>query len=1047
MNRQDKNIESIYLLSPMQQGMLFHTLLAPQSGAYFEQRVLTLAGNLNEAALQQAWQWMIDRHAVLRTFFVWKGQERPLQVVLRRVALPWNALDWRGLPSVEQHMKLEALLEKDRRCGFDLSAAPLVRLTLIRMEEDYYELLWSLHHLLMDGWSEYLVLRDLLAVYQALCQGRECQLSPVRPYKDFMSWLQRHDSAKAEQFWRGALKGFHAPTPLLDERVDSDCGDKTYEVGEDKVLWPSESLNALKSFGARHGLTLNTIIQGVWALLLSRYSGDEDVLFGSTVSGRPAELAGVESMVGTFINTLPVRAQGSGEESVLAWLQKFQTQLLELRQYEHSPLVEVQGWSEVPRGQPLFESLLVFENYRVDTSIWDQERNLQIANIRAIGPTNYPLLVLVVPRKELTIKIHYDVRRFPAPAISRLLGHFVTLLEGIAANPRACIGQLPLLSESERHQVLVEWNRTEVNYPKDHCLHQLIEDQVELAPEATALVSEGTSLTYRQLNDRANQLAHYLRSLGVQPEQLVGVCMERSPEMVVALYGILKAGGAYVPLDPAYPAERLAFMIDDARMPVLLTQGSLVEGLPDQATRLVRLDRDWSSIGAERGENPDTICAPENLAYVIYTSGSTGQPKGVAIEHRSAVAFIAWARTVFTDKELSGVLFSTSICFDLSIFELFVTLAAGGKVILAENALQLPVLKAADEVTLVNTVPSAMAELVRAHGLPRSVLTVNLAGEPLPASLVDQIYERSSVQRVYDLYGPSETTTYSTFTLRTRGGIPTIGRPIANTQVYLLNNHLQPAPIGVTAELHIGGAGLARGYLHRDELTAEKFIPDPFSRCPDSRLYKTGDLARYLPDGNIEYLGRMDHQVKIRGFRIELGEIESVLAAHPEVQKAVVVVREDLPGDKRLVAYLIAKGRSSPDDSELRNLVKTRLPDHMVPSVFVFLEKLPLSPNGKVDRKALPAPDKSRLQLGAAYVAPRTSTEEMLSRIWEDVLGLQQVGVQDNFFELGGHSLLATRVISRIFSAFRIEIALRTLFEKPTVAGLAVVVDKQYFEV
>ena len=479
--------------------------------------------------------------------------------------------------------------------------------------------------------------------------------------------------------------------------------------------------------------------------------------------------------------------------------------------------------------------------------------------------------------------------------IRRMLGHYQTLLEGIVANPDRRLSELPLLTGAERQQMLVEWNQTGATYPKDRCLHELIEEQVERTPDATAVVFEDMQLTYRQLNQRANQLARHLQELGVGPDTLVGICMERSLEMVVGLLGILKAGGAYVPLDPAYPKERLAFMLDDARPLALVTQRKLQEVLPSHQSKVVYLDAgDETGAGIEQEFEAKLKVRPNGLAYVLYTSGSTGQPKGVAIEHRSAVAFVTWARRVFTDEEFAGVLFSTSICFDLSVFELFATLGNGGKVILAKNALALPTLSAANEVRMINTVPSAMAELVRVGGLPRSLITVNLAGEPLAQSLVDRLYEQSSIRRVFDLYGPTETTTYSTFTLRERGGKATIGRPISNTNIYILDRHLQPTPIGVPGELHIGGIGLARGYHNRPELTAEKFIPNPFGSEPGARLYKTGDLARYLPDGTIEYLGRLDHQVKLRGFRIELGEIESLLAADPGVREAVVVVREEL---------------------------------------------------------------------------------------------------------------------------------------------------------
>ncbi len=602
--------------------------------------------------------------------------------------------------------------------------------------------------------------------------------------------------------------------------------------------------------------------------------------------------------------------------------------------------------------------------------------------------------------------------------------------------PQGAIAPTAVQSDTKRRNLPVECSATKREYPRNKCVHQLFEEQVDRTPDAVALVFKDGKLTYAELNARANQLAHYLRGVGVGPESLVGLYVERSLEMVVALLGILKAGGAYVPLDPAYPRERLAFMLEDTMAPVLLTQQRLLAGLPQHSARVVCLDSDWPEIELQSRQNPLSPAGPENLAYVIYTSGSTGKAKGVAIEHRSTAALIHWALEVFTPDEMCGVLASTSICFDLSVYELFVTLSAGGRIILVENALALLSLSPQADVRLINTVPSAIAELLRLNAIPESVVTVNLAGEPLSTDLVGAIYRRTCARRVYDLYGPTEDTTYSTYTLRLPDAPATIGRPISNTQVYILDERREPVPVGVAGELYIGGDGLARGYLNRPELTAEKFLANPFAE-PGSRLYRTGDLARYLPDGNIEFLGRIDHQVKIRGFRIELGEIESVLGQHPRVTQSVVLAREDTPGDKRLVAYVVASTEEAPGIDELRNFLKQKLPEYMVPAAFVMLTALPRTPNGKTDRKALPAPDMNRPALRDAYTAPRNPLEQLLADIFQELLNLDRVGIHDNFFDLGGHSLLAARVVSRVRHALKIEVALRALFEAPTVAELA----------
>ncbi|WP_445632359.1 Carrier domain-containing protein [Nostoc sp. DSM 114161] len=591
------------------------------------------------------------------------------------------------------------------------------------------------------------------------------------------------------------------------------------------------------------------------------------------------------------------------------------------------------------------------------------------------------------------------------------------------------------LPKAEVEQLLLEWHENPAAYVSRVCIHQLFEYQVEKTPEQIAVIFEDKQLSYQELNQRANQLAHYLQALNVKPEVLVGICLERSLETIVGLLAILKAGGAYVPLDPAYPSERLALMLEDSQLPILLTQHNLLSKLPEHQAHVVCLDRDAEAITQQSQENLTCLVTDENLSYVIYTSGSTGKPKGVAIEHHNTVALLHWAKEVFTTEDLAGVLAATSICFDLSVFEIFVPLCWGGKVILAENALYLPTLPAAQQVTLINTVPSAIAELLRIQGIPASVRTVNLAGEPLQNRLVQQIYQLDNIQKVFNLYGPTEDTTYSTFALVKKGDtIVTIGRPIAKTTCLILDEHMQPVPTGIEGELYIAGEGVARGYLNRPELTDRRFIPNPFN---NSKLYKTGDLARYLPDGNIEYIGRIDQQVKIRGFRIELGEIETALWQHPDVQEAVVIAREFSPGDKRLVAYVVPKPESSDTNvGDLRRFLKQKLPDHAIPSRFVQLSALPLTANGKVDRKALPAPTQT-LNANEKFVAPRTPIEERVAEIWSTVLGLKNIGVHDNFLALGGHSLLAFQILCRIRDTFQVELPMRHLFEAATIADIA----------
>ncbi len=631
----------------------------------------------------------------------------------------------------------------------------------------------------------------------------------------------------------------------------------------------------------------------------------------------------------------------------------------------------------------------------------------------------------------------FDRSRVSSDDIARLTEHFNTFLKSLVSDNDKPIAEHSLLNETQQHKILVEWNSTRVQYPSDKCIHQLFEEQVERTPEATAVIFGEHRITYSELNRRANRLATHLRNLGVEAETLVGVCLGRSIDLIVGIMAVLKAGGAYVPLDPAYPKERLQYTLKDSKTAVILTQQKFLEDVGPVPANVVCIERDRFDIEGQLAENLVAPILQNNLAYVIYTSGSTGRPKGVAIEHRSVVAFLSWALSTFTIDQLRGVLASTSVCFDLSIFEIFAPLSGGGTVILVENVLYLPEAPSKNEVTLINTVPSAITELLRMNGIPSSVRTVNLAGEPLKSALVRQIYDVENIREVFDLYGPSEDTTYSTYALRNLDG-PTIGRPISNTQAYILDRYMKPVPIGIAGELYLGGDGLARGYLNRPELTAERFINDPFD-CGTRRLYKTGDLVRYLPSGEIEYLGRIDNQVKIRGFRIELGEIESCLLAHPSIGKAVVTTHEAASGEKRLAAYYVLAQPIRPD--EIRDLLKQKLPDHMIPAAFVELDDLPLTPNGKIDRKALPPPSTAAVTRSRDFIAPRNSVETKLAEIWQRILKLPEVSVSDNFFRLGGDSLQAVSLFVDVEDMFGKHLPLTALIETPTIEKMAAVLD------
>lgn len=1038
----NKNIESIYPLSPMQQGMLFHTLYEPESGVYIEQFCLTLSGNLDITVLQQACVRVAKRHPVLRILVVWEKQEKPLQVVCKQVELPWQNYDWRSLSAKEQQERLEAFLQADRVQGFVLDKAPLMGFTLIRVADDTYEFVWSFHHLLIDGWSWAILCKEVFAFYSALLKGKYLYLNTPRPYRYYINWLQQQDLRAAETFWRQQLHGFTNPTRLLLDWGEAHNLQQPKTYHEQHCCLSATITTALQSQAQQYHLTLSTFVQAAWALLLSRYTDESEVVFGATVSGRPPTLLGVESMVGLFINTLPVRVKVPSATPLWQWLRKLQAQQVERSQYSWCPLVEIQAISEIPQELPLFESIVVFENYPHDTSLSNPGGSIQITKRRVIEQTNYPLTVIAVPGEELFLRILYDGSRFDAETINRMIGHLVTLLEGMIANLEQTVAEISMLTATEQRQILV-WNDTQTDYPHK-CIAQLFEEQVERTPDAVAVSFQSQQLTYQQLNYQANKLAHHLQKLGVKPEVRVGICVERSLPMVVGLLAILKAGGAYVPLDPRSPQERLTYMLSDSQASVLLTDSSIT--LFGQLLTVVCLDT--SDFCQNSQENPVSGVTPENLAYVIYTSGSTGKPKGVAMSHRSLVNLLYWQ---MDESALScaKTLQFASISFDVSFQEIFSTWCNGGTLVLITEKVQkdgfaLLQLIAQEKVERLFLPFVALQQLTHAASItqsyPASLRQIMTAGEQLHITpVLVNFFKELPGCTLQNQYGPTESHVVTSFTLKDVASswspLPPIGRAIANTKIYILDRHLQPLPIGVPGELYIGGVAIARSYINSPELTAEKFIPNPFAK-DGNRLYKTGDRARYLADGNIEFLGRIDNQVKVRGFRIELGEIETVLVAHPQVKEAVVIARVDQPGSKRLVAYIVPKQHL--DTSELLCYLKQKLPEYMLPSAFVkLLDALPLTPSGKIERRALPAPlSRETRNISTDWIPPRTATEEVLTAIWSDVLGLEKVGIHDNFFALGGHSLSAMQVIARLRETFKVELPISCLFDYPTVVEL-----------
>lgn len=1036
--RLPSGVVDAYPLTALQAGMVFHSELHPETSVFHDLFSYHLRVAWDEGVLRAVLADIVRRHPILRTSVHKGGFAEPLQCVHASIALPLTVQDLTALDPQAQEAAVAAWWDDEKARGFDWIQPGLFRICVHRRTAATLQFSLSLHHAIMDGWSVAAFLTEIFSRYLARLAGggEAAQADRLAPaFRDFVG-LERDALASetTRQFWRTYLDD---PQVIrLPRRPDRAPVDTTM-ARQDAVFltWRDDRYDALKALAARAGVSLKHVLLAAHARVVSFLGNQPDVITGVISNGRPEE-GDVAEGLGLFLNTVPFRIRAAEGGT---WLDLIQAALrADETVYPHRryPLAELQKtWGR----QTLFETAFNFVHFHVFDALRDRP-DLAVLDSRFFDQNTFAYFAQFSadgPARSLQLELRYDPAEFTREQVIEFADLYDRVLAAMAATPESRVREHGLLSP-QAWATLRGFNANAFAHDRSLRLHEGFERVAKATPAAIALVDENRRFTYAELDARANAWASQLRAQGAGPEKLVGVCLERSADLVTALLAVLKTGAAYVPLDPLYPADRLGFMCEDAQVRLLVSRPSLVAKLPKGDWALV--DVTTLAVLPPKSETFACSARPENLAYLIYTSGSTGRPKATAIEHRSAVALIAWARAVYPPEELAGVLAATSVCFDLSIFELFVTLALGGKVILAENALALPELPARGEVTLVNTVPSAMNELIRSGALPANVRVVNLAGEPLPAALADKIYATGTVEKVYDLYGPSEDTTYSTCALRVRGGPETIGRPLANTQLYLLDSALQPVPLGAVGELFLGGEGLARGYLGRPDLTAERFIPDPFATTPGGRLYRTGDLGRFRPDGQVEFLGRSDHQIKIRGFRIELGEIEAVLRTHPQVSEAAVIAREDEPGRKQLVAYVVgatlSTGRAL--DTDLRAWLSARLPEYFVPAAFVALVALPQTPNGKLDRKALPAPASATPAAGEPddFVAPRTSAEQALARIWTEVLKVPRVGLHDNYFALGGDSILVLQVVARA-RATGLALSPRLVFERPTVAELA----------
>lgn len=1017
-------------LSYAQERLWFLEQMGPRNSAYNVPEAWRLRGVLNLEALKQGFRDLVQWHETLRTAIV-PTERGAAQRIFKSVSFSLVTEDCR-------EEDVDAVLAEKAQKLFELGHAPLFRAELLRLGPEDHVLLVTFHHIICDDWSTGVFCADLAKCYLARCANESPELPPLEiQYADFASWqkgLASEALAASREYWKTNLAG---EIPMLEMPFDKARGAKPSVKGRTVELVLSRDAHTqLKELCRAKGVTLYGGLLAAFCALVARYTRQQDFCVGGVFSGR--EQMELEPLIGFFVNTHAIRTDTSGNATFAELMARVQRAAVGAASHQSAPFEEIVREvcpNRTVNANPLFQML-----FGLQPGAGERWTLPGLATERLLVPSGGAKfdLALLATESERGIRLtcEYNSDLYHEATVRRFLRHYANIVAAGVAQPESRIEDLRYMESEEEQLVLREWNDTG-SAGRQACLHELFEEQAARSPDAIAIVDGERCLSYRQLNGMANCIAAELQRRGVRADQPVGICLDRRAELIATLLGVLKAGGAYLPLDPAYPRDRLAYMLDDAGAQLVLVNKSSAEVAKAMSTAatIVAVEDIVSHSAGPLVETSQV--RPANLSHIIYTSGSTGRPKGVALEHRNAVALVEWARTIFTTEEVKGVLASTSVCFDLSVFEIFVPLSMGGTVILAENAITLGTLPAREKVTLVNTVPSAIAELLRLRAIPQSVRVLNLAGEPLTTELADRIYAETSVAKVYDLYGPTETTTYSTFALRSKGGPATIGRPLAGERAYVLDGNLQPMPPGIAGELYLGGAGVARGYHNKPELTQARFLKDPF--VPGERIYKTGDLAQWNTDGTLKFLGRIDKQVKLRGFRIEPGEIESVLRTECGAEDAVVVVREDRPGDQRLVAYVIPCAPGAFNEEQSRQKLGSKVPQFMIPGSFVELTSLPLTANGKIDKTALPKPTAS---VSATPSLTATPSENLVRDIWRELLGLQTVGTQDNFFALGGHSLLGTQVISRVALAMGVELPLSAIFENPTVASLAAAAEK-----